>query len=112
MTEFENILRDNMADAGDDLIYVEGYTPAEIDAYRLGVEHTITEAVGLHLVEVALEDERQRAGARDLGDTFEEVRTTFAVEWEQGTRIATDLRVVDETIERTFAVLDAMEDCE
>lgn len=112
MSNFESTLRDSMAGSADDLFYAEDYTPAEIDAYRLGVEHTITEAVGLHLVEVALEDERQRAGERDLGDTFEEVRTTFAVEWEQGTRVATDLRVVDETIERTFAVLDAMEDCE
>lgn len=111
-TEFENTLRDSMAGASDDLIYTEDYTPAEIDAYRLGVEHAITEAVGLHLVEVALEEGRQRAGGRDLGDTFDEVRTTFAVEWEQGTRVATDLRIVDETIDRTFAVLDAMADCE
>lgn len=112
MSSFENTLRDNMAGAGDDLIYTEDYTPAEVDAYRLGVEHAITEAVGLFEVEVALETERQQGTARDLGDTFGEVRTTFAIEWEQGRRVSSDLRVVDETIDRTFAVLDAMEDCE
>lgn len=112
MTEFERTLRDSMAGAGDDLIYTEDYTPAEADAYRLGVEHAITEAVGLFDVEVALEAERRQGPTYDLGDTFGEVRTTFAIEWEQGTRISDDLRIVDETIDRTFAVLDSMEDCE
>lgn len=112
MTEFESTLRDSMAGAGDDLIYAEDYTPAEIDAYRLGVEHAITEATGLFEVEVALEAERQQGTTHNLEETFGAVRTTFAVEWEQGTRASSDLRVVDETIGRTFAVLDSMEDCE
>lgn len=112
MSNFENTLRDAMIDAGDQVCRDEEYTPAEVDAYRLGATHAIEEAVGLFDVEVALEVERQQGTTYDLGDTFGEVRTTFAVEWEQGTRPSSDLRIVDETIDRTFAVLDAMEDCE
>lgn len=112
MTEFERTLRDHMNEAWKDVRYAEDYTPAELDAYTLGAKHAIEEAVGLFDVEVALEAERRQGPTYDLGDTFGEVRTTFAIEWEQGTRVSSDLRIVDETIDRTFAVLDSMEDCE
>lgn len=112
MTEFERTLRDHLNAAYEDYRDGDYPTPAELDAYRLGTTHAIEEASALLDVEVAREVERQQGDSYDLGHTFDEVRTTFAIEWEQGTRVATDLRIVDETIDRTFAVLDSMEDCE
>lgn len=112
MTEFERILRDHLNAAYEDYRDGELPTPAELDAYRLGAEHAITEAAGLFLVEVAIETERREGEAFLLERVHEEVRTTFALEWERDQRDPGDLRIVDETLERELAVLDAMEDCE
>lgn len=112
MTEFERTLRDHLAGAGDDLVYTEDYTPAEIDAYRLGVEHAITEATGLFEVELARAEDEILGAIVPIPRVHEEVRTTFALEWEQGQRASGDLRIVDETLEREIAIYDAMADCE
>ena len=112
MTEFENTLRDYAQSAYEDYRDDELPTPAELDAYRLGATHAIEEAAGLFLVELALAVERAAAPEFDLSLIQEEVRTSFAVEWEQGTRPAGDLHIVDDVLDREVAVYDAMADCE
>ena len=112
MTEFERILRDHLNAAYEDYRDGELPTPAELDAYRLGAKHAIEEARALYEVELALELERRESTSHDLGGVFDEVRTTFAIDWENGVLAGHELCIVDETIDRAFATLDAMADCE
>lgn len=111
-TEFESALRDVMTEARDNVALDEEYTPAEADAYSLGALHAIEEALALREVDLARQAEYEEEGHRDLGDVFGDVRTTFAIDWENGEATSQDLDTVDETIARTFATLDAMDDCE
>ena len=112
MTEFENVLRDVMTEARDNVALDEDFTPAEADAYSLGALHATVEAISLHEVELARELERRESRSHDLGGVFDEVRTTFAIDWENGVLAGHELCIVDETIDRAFATLDAKEDCE
>lgn len=112
MTDFELTLREHMNLNYEDIAGDEDYTPAELDAYRLGATHALEEARALHEVELARELERRESKSHDLGGVFDEVRTTFAIDWENGVLAGHELCIVDETIDRAFATLDAMEDCE
>lgn len=112
MTEFERTLRDHLDATYDDILHSEDYTPAELDAYRLGATHALEEARALFEVELARAVEQQAGPEIGLDVLHEEVRTTFALEWEQGRRGSRDLQVVDETLEREIAIYDAMADCE
>lgn len=112
MTDFEKTLREQIADYVSDYILGEDATPAEADAYRLGANHAATEAVQLFEVEIARELERREAESFALTDVFDEVRTTFAIDWERSSIVPDALATVDETISRTWAVIDSMGDCE
>lgn len=112
MTEFERTLRDHLAAAYDDICCSEDYTPAELDAYRLGSAHAFEEARALFEVELARAEDEILGAIVPIPRVHEEVRTTFALEWEQGQRASGDLRIVDETLEREIAIYDAMADCE
>lgn len=110
MTEFERTLRDHLAATFDDICCNEEYTPAELDAYRLGSLHALEEARALFEVEVA--HRKGRITSSGVENVQEEIRRSFAIDWEQGRRPSSDLRVVDEALERELAILDAMADCE
>lgn len=112
MTEFERTLRDHLDATYDDILHSEDYTPAELDAYRLGATHAFEEARALFEVELAQAEDEILGAIIPIPRVHEEVRTTFALEWEQGQRASGDLRIVDETLEREIAIYDAMADCE
>lgn len=111
-TEFESALRDVMDDARYNVAADEEYTPAEADAYNLGATHAIEEALALREADLARQAEHEEEGHHSLDGVFGDVRTTFAIDWENGEATSQDLDTVDETIARTFATLDAMDDCE
>lgn len=102
-----DLFADSLRDKQDDIYssLEDGGAPQNVlDAFLDASNLLIKEAIDLH--------EAGEGPRYPLEEVFQEVRTTFATEWEAGITPVATLAIVDDTISRVNGVLDAMEDCE